>query len=280
MDIITNEKQIEVILFSCNRASQAHTCLASFYDKFICLDPKVTVLWKATTDEFKKGYLKTQKIFLGKKNLIWQEEEDFYSQLTNTIQNSTANFIMFLVDDDIFVNTVSIDDKQFEFLDKNQSMIAVSLRLHKGVTHCYATNKNSSVPNFVKNIVWAWAGKEGDWGYPMSVDGNVYKTDIMKNIASVIRYKNPNTFESMLEAVSKQNGFPQYLCCYTEGPRLINIPVNIVQTQYNNRFTGELSTEQINTKYLSGQTIDYKSYSGIQATSVHVPVELKFIEEK
>jgi len=280
MDITTAEKQINVIIFSYNRASQLHACLSSFYENFKCkTEPKVSVLWKASTQEYKNGYSKTMKAFSQKENLVWKEEYNFQTQLIHLVQEAEAEFIMFLVDDDVFVNKVSLGDKQFNLLSNNNSIVAVSLRLHKGVNHCYPTDTDTNVPKFVKGMVWPWAKYQGDWGYPMSVDGNVYRTEMIKNIVPNVNFKNPNTFEVALDMVSKQPGFPQYLCCYLDGPRLFNIPANLVQTQYNNKIFGDISAQEINTKYLSGQIIDYNSYVGMLPNTVHVPVKLNFVQE-
>jgi len=183
---------------------------------------------------------------------------------------------MFLVDDIIFVNDISTNDKQFGLIRNNTLMLGLSLRLHNGVTHCYATNEDTKVPKFVKGCVWSWRGCQGDWGYPMSVDGNIYNTDFIKRLVDTTNYNNPNTFEVALDMASKHPETPAYMCCYPGGPRLINIPANRVQQQYKNRFAKGYSPEELNEKYLEGSVIDISSYEGIKPNTVHVPVAIEF----
>ena len=60
-----------------------------------------------------------------------------------------------------------------------------SLRLHPGIQRFFmGASVPSTVPHFEdKNMLkWDWAGKHGDWGFPMSVDGNVYRSLELKEL--------------------------------------------------------------------------------------------------
>lgn len=269
-----------VVIFSKNRAAQIHACLESFYKHFKSKDePTVTVIWKASTDEFRKGYEQAKSQFPDSDSLNWEEETNFRAQTIKAVHGfpwAPSQYTMFLVDDIIFVNDVSTDDKQFDLIRNNALMLGLSLRLHDGVTRCYATNEDTKVPKFVKGCVWSWMGCQGDWGYPMSVDGNVFNTEFIKSLVDTTNYSNPNTFEAALDMASKQPGTPAYMCCYPESPRLINIPANRVQDQFQNRFAEGYSPEELNSKYLEGNQIDVASYAGMKPSTVHVPVAIEF----
>ena len=269
-----------VVIFSCNRACQVHACLQSFYKHFKSEEePTVTIIWKATSEVFRKGYEKVQSHFPESEYLIWDEEVNFRSQTIKGVRGfpwAPSQFTMFLVDDIIFVNDVATSDKQFDLIRNNVLMLGLSLRLHDGVTRCYATNEDTKVPKFVKGCVWSWVGCQGDWGYPMSVDGNIFNTEFINSLVETTEYNNPNTFEAALDMASKRPDTPDYLSCYPEGPRLINIPANRVQSQYKNRFAKGFTPEELNEKYLEGKLIDIDSYKGVKPSTVHVPVEIKF----
>ena len=274
-----SDDQTNVIIFSFNRPMQLHACLESFYEHFKSdAKPTVTVIWKASTEEFQKGYALAAETFTKGEHLDWVEEDNFQVQVRHAVNASTSQFTMFLVDDIIFVNDVSTSDKQFNFVRSSEHMLALSLRLHGGITQCYATNEPSAIPTFTKGVAWIWSQCEGDWGYPMSVDGNVYTTELIKRFLTRGAFTNPNTFEVMLDTCSKLPGTPPYLCCYPEGPKLINIPANRVQDQYKNRFAEGLTPEEMNELYLSGKTIDTAVFAGVKPSTVHVPLTFSFKE--
>jgi len=270
--------KLSVTIFSYNRACQLHACIESFMASCVESDEvKVNIVYKYDTEEYKAGYVKLKEAYSTRSNIVWHEEKDFKAQTKQIISDVDSTFTMFLVDDIIFVDRFSIEDSQFSLLKKNSMLLAVSLRLHDGVSHCYATNKIQQIPRFVKNNVWLWKSSDGDWGYPMSVDGNVFKTDLIKNIVSNLEFNNPNTFEAALDLASKNNNVAEYMCCYVAKPKLINIPANRVQDLYKNRFAEGLSSAELNKLYLQGKTINIESYQNIKPNTVHVPVEIKFV---
>ena len=49
----------------------------------------------------------------------------------------------------------------------------------------------TAVPDFEDETLlkWNWAGQPGDWGYPMSVDGNVYRSVEFKELVGLLNVK-------------------------------------------------------------------------------------------
>lgn len=272
------------VIFSKDRACQLHACMESLYKHFKSeTEPTVTVIYKATNDAFNSGYEKLKKTFPESDNLKWEAEKNFQRQTRTAVQGFPLNpsqFTVFLVDDIIFVNDVNTKDRQFDLIKNNSMMVGLSLRLHDGVNHCYATNEAQKVPRFVKKVVWAWDQCNGDWGYPMSVDGNVYNTEFISSFIDTLDYHNPNTLEAALDSVKQQPNVPAYICCYPEAPKLINVPANRVQDAYQNRFAKGYSAEELNKFYLDNRTIDIEAYQGLKPNTVHVPISLKFRDEE
>lgn len=273
--------ELNVIIFSKDRASQTSACVRSFYKHFKeAADEqktKVTILYKASSDSFHGGYEKVKNA-LQYSNLSWIKENNFRSQTIDLVTGIDCKKIMFLVDDIVFVKPFSLSDHQIQLVDHHM-ILATSLRLHPGITHCYATDKPSSVPKFVKQCIWTWNTSEGDWGYPMSVDGNVYRSEMMKRLVPGLQFSNPNSFEAALDNIKVGPLMPGHLACYLDGPRLVNIPANRVQNQYKNRFAEGYTAEELNDLYLSGKEIDIQVYEGIAPSTCHVPVELVMKEK-
>jgi len=278
-----NKTQTNFVIFSKDRACQLHACLESLSKHFKSdKEPTTTIIYKASTPEFDNGYEKLKQSFPETDNFVWAPEKDFKHQTVKAVHGfpwAPSQFTIFLVDDIIFVNDVNTSDKQFELIRNNSMIVGISLRLHNGVNHCYATNEIQNVPRFVKDVVWAWDQCNGDWGYPMSVDGNVYNTDFISSFVDSLDYYNPNTFEAALDSVKHQTNIPSYLCCYPEAPKLINVPANRVQSAYKNRYAKGYTVEELNKFYLEGRTIDVDAYQGLKPNTVHVPIDLKFKDD-
>lgn len=267
---------VSVIVFSYNRACQLDACLGSLKKHFLKpSDYKVSVLWKASADKFESAYKKVME-YHADTNFV---KEQSFSEQTKMLLNSSSGspLTMFLVDDDVFIDTVRESDRQFQMLKTNSQLAALSLRMHKDVTKCYPLgDKPVKVPPFVKGCVWNWMGCEGDWGYPMSLDGNVYNTKSIIPIFNSFAFRNPNDLEALLSVVASNNKIPPYLCCYPDGARLINVPANRVQNTHQNRFedTEEFSPDTLNELFLSGKRMDYDAFFQTKQNNVHCPLPL------
>jgi hypothetical protein len=274
-------KELSIVIFSKDRPAQVLACLESLYNHLVEANNKelvqVCVLYKSTNSKFDLGYDKAKKS-IKKTNLFWIKETVFREQVLENFKNTISKKTMFLVDDIIFINNFSLLDPQIALLD-NQNILATSLRLYNGITHCYATGQDTKVPKFVKGCVWNWQNGEGDWGYPMSVDGNVYRTEHIKHLLASVVFTNPNTMEANMDNIKHLPEQPKMLACYVDAPKLINIPVNRVQNVFQNKFNNDLSAEEINEMFLSGYKIDVNVYSNFRANSCHVATELKFVRE-
>ena len=195
-------KKISIIIFSCDRACQLNACIQSFLINCEEADSaELKVIYKATNNEYNEGYEKLKTKF-SNQEIDWIKEQDFRKQLTDTVLASKNPFMMFLVDDIIFVDSFSFSDQNFSLLNTNNMLLAISLRLHKGANHCYATDTPQEVPKFVKGNVWSWKSSDGDWGYPMSVDGNVFRTNQLKEVIDKVRFHNRMILTPIMEKPS------------------------------------------------------------------------------
>lgn len=240
---------------------------------------KNTVIYLATSDEFEKGY-----------EIVKQEHPEFkfVKQVlfrTDLLENldSSQQFTMFLVDDIVFKSNFSAADAAFGMLKNNNQMISLSLRLHSGVNYCYATNKSTTSPQFVRNVknayrVWKWPGTEGDWGYGLSLDGDVFNTSFIAPLLLSINFYNPNQLEALLNDQQIIKGFwPIYKACYDGPSKLINNPANRVQNEFQNRFEASYDYNDLNKAFLEGKRISLDGINEIDNGAVHYPLEYKIL---
>ncbi len=224
--------EIKTIIFSKNRACQLEVLLRS-------LNFSSNVIY--TYDSaFKSGYDKLITMY-PKVNFIL--EKDFKLQIIECMENSSEEFVLFLVDDDVMIKSFAENCPEFEEFKKNQDIISLSLRL---------APYYDGAPKMDNNI-WNWRGLKHDWGYPMSVSAHIFRRQDILPIMINGEFKNPNDLEVLLR---KNPPNKPLMICVSE-PNIINTPANVVQTKYRlNRFgNAGISPEEMNDKFLSGQQI-------------------------
>lgn len=270
---------MNIIIFSLNRAPQLELLLRSMSIHFKEFnDIEINILYKYTNEYFKKGY----DLIINKyDNTNFILETDFKTDLINLFENSNKQYIMFLMDDNVFKEDFSLEDNEVNFFKNNiygHDIIALSLRLHPNLTYCYPAKINMRKPNIIqsqkqffnKNII-SWRNETGDYNYTMSLDGNLYRTEQIEHLIHKLNYNNPNSLESNL--ASNALNIP-YLLFYDKS-KIINIPINKVQN-YNNNIHGDITAEYLNDLFLKGKRISLDGITGIDNISCHQEIDIKY----
>lgn len=268
--------KLNIIVFSRNRAMQLDLLLTSLKRTFKeYKETQINVLYDFTDTEFYESYeILKEQCDENIKFITDNEFGSFKQTVLNTL-DPKKDLTMFLCDDIVFTNDWSVSDKEIQILEKNNSIIATSLRLWEGIDFCYAARLSSPAPK-LENGIWNWTTSVGDWGYPMSVDGNIYKTEFILSKINEVAFKTPNELEAVL-AITADRSKPNY-CCYVTEPKLFNIPANIVQTTFQNKHGNIKTANQLNYLFLNGKRLDDNFYYGKKFNTVHVELELKIKE--
>jgi hypothetical protein len=157
----------------------------------------------------------------------------------------------------------------------NDEILTLSLRLHPYLTYCYPARVRMSPPNFDSNLAFKWYGQQGDYGYPMSLDAHLLRTNDILPLTRAISFTNPNSYESILSGYPLNR--PKMICF--EDSVIVNNPINKVQN-YNNNIHGDVTADFLNKKFLDDYIIDLEDFKGIKNISCHQEIEIKFINEK
>jgi len=271
------EDGIDIIIFSKDRACQLDALLRSMEahhkDLELC---DVSILYKASDEKYQAGYDK----LIEKYPYNFIKESNFKNNLVDIYTKGKNKYVQFFVDDNIWKNDFSFDDNEFEIFKMNNDILTLSLRLHSGITFCHPMNKETTPPSNLNssnkyNInVWEWKGADGDWGYPMSVDGNIFRRKDIEVYVKGFMYNNPNTFEAMMANTPLQN---DKMICYSDS-KVLNVPMNRVQEVFQNP-CGDVDTEFLNEKFLSGQIINIGKVNGFQNSACHQEIELEFMND-
>ena len=262
---------MNIIVFSKNRACQLDCLLSSMEYFFVGLkDCNKSIIWKATTNVFLDGY---KNCIQNHPSWNYKKESNFKGQVVSSISPNRKTTVFF-VDDLIFLAPFCRSDKEYKAFVLNSKQVCLSLRLHPKLNYCYALSCNMKAPAFIgSELIWNWNLGDCDFGYPMSLDGHIFKTIDIGKYLHTMEYNNPNQLEGEL---CKEKVVNKYLVgCYRE-PRVINIPMNRVTNECNNRAEGG-SAEKMNDDYLSGKRIDWKNLSGYVGSSVHESVQIQYI---
>ena len=274
-----NAKNMNIVIFSKDRACQLDGLYRSLRKNFKDIDKaEVSVIWTASTPFLESGY----NLFASRfgKSVKMVKETAFLADLEGVV-NSENQFTMFLVDDILFKRAWSLTDPEVLYLQNSELVLATSLRLWRGIDVCYATGQPSAIPSFTKKSVWQWNGQEGDWGYPMSVDGNIYRTKFIKEVmAAAPDYSNPNQFEAALSQVAPQlvTKTP-YMVCYVTDSVLVNIPANRVQDEFKNKTIGSWTVEELNNRYLTDWIISSTTVEGQKNNTVHADIKYNWTKD-
>ena len=172
-----------------------------------------------------------------------------------------------------------MDFKKFTAIDPKKYV--ASLRMGKHLTFSYTLQKKQKLPVLSESeehkdmLSWSFKDSELDWAYPLSVDGHLFDSNELKILVNELEYIAPNSFEEALQLMNplfnKRKGL-----CYPESI-LVNNPCNKVQSE-NNNISGEMTTEELNNKWLSGYRIDFEKQEGLLNESAHQELIIEFIK--
>lgn len=265
---------INAICYSKDRASQLRLLLDSIHKNAPNVF-NVNVLYQATNRNFLDAYNKliNENIL---PNINWVQEQEFKVQNISLLE-SDLSYTCFFTDDDIIYQPIN-EQEIANCLENDDDVFCFSLRLGKNITVCYTQNSgNVLIPLEESDTIvkWDWTVHYMDFGYPLSVDGHVFRTDDIKSLSNKVPYVNPNTFEAALQIF---DNYPKTKMAAFVHSKLVNTPVNIVQNVFQNR-KGEkygISTEELNKKYLNDEVIDYDAIDFSNIIGCHQELKLPF----
>lgn len=253
--------EINVVIFSKNRAMQLDCLLASIYTNFNHFG-KISVLYKADMG-FTGGY---SKLIDKYKEVNWVAEKYFIVD-TKRIIRTSLKYTVFLVDDIIFFRKENFNPEILKSLDR---ACCVSLRL--GLKYKPEIEHEILLDDY---ILFDWVKQPKNFGYPFSVDGHIFQTEMISKLISDKRFINPNQVETNLQGcknmISKFMIAPMQAVCFSN---ILNRVSDTSNCTYGEKF--HFKTSWLENKYMEGHLIDFENmdYSGVN--NCHFEVDLKF----
>jgi glycosyltransferase involved in cell wall biosynthesis len=272
---------LNIIVFSKNRACQLELLLRSlkiFLQNWQSYS--VHIIYSYTDTEYQQGYEIVKSEFPAFNYLPELHDQVATDSFKNLVLNCFKNnhpYTMFLVDDLVFKSFVDLSGATFQSFVNDSSILCLSLRLSPQIKYCYTSNIFSPPPTFENNLVWNWQEypKNSDWGYPMSLDGHIFRTSEIYDLIVFNRsFNNPNTLETQLAL--RPLSLTQMIC-YAES-KIVNIPANKVQNIYSNRHARMSDLSDLNQHFLNGCRLSLKPILDTKNTSVHQEIPLQFFD--
>ncbi len=274
---------LHIIIFSYNRAMQLNSLLESIIKHVKDTQFHTTVVYNSGNDFYEEGYQLLKKRYSAKnisfvreaksqhkfgKTLLWwrnlyryikyerlRNPKSNFKELTEHIINqSSAEFFMFLVDDVLIFRDISIPRKVFERIQQHPMDTVYS------ISNAYNwLYKPSSLEEIDKNL-YAWNFYKNDskkeWSFPFSVTGKIFSSSFLKKVLPLVAYSNPSTMES-------------YVCDYVRERKMIGkglgghdfsllmMHINQVQNEAQKNLALSIDLEFLNKKLLEGWNMEY-----------------------
>jgi hypothetical protein len=258
---------IDAMVFSRNRPMQLH-CLLESIEKYTNLS-KIKVLHRYD-DRYVEGLKQVQLLH---PSVEFLEEVGFESQVKSFLSKGEKHCTFFV--DDIVVKDEIDFTHVCNVLENNPPFLTFSLRLGTHLTKCYPNNSQQQVPNGSINsgfFIWGWKGASHDWGYPLSVDGHVFRRAELESWCNHLKFKNPNQFESVMQSIPSTFALQDYCVSYVVS-KIVNTPVNRVQEEFKNR-SEEVSIDDLYDSWLAGERLQFEKVFKILNDGAHMPIEI------
>jgi hypothetical protein len=263
---------INGIVFSKDRACQLNLLIDSI-EKNAKNIFELKVIYTSSNNDFEEGY---EKLINQYPEVKWiKESSNFKEDVLSSIQNTKSDYTCFFTDDDIIYRTLKEEDLTSK-LKEDKDVFCFSTRLGLNTNKCYTMKCDNVIkPSFEDDnfISWDWKVHYMDFGYPLSVDGHIFRTKEILKLTKKVSFSNPNTYEASLQIF---DNFPRNKMWSYKHSVLVNSPSNIVQSTFQNR-KGEtygISTKDLNDAFLSGRFIELDKIDFSNIVGCHQELEL------
>ena len=274
------------IVFSRDRAMQLDATLRSFH--LHCRDAEAStlhVIYKTTNGHHAQQYAQLRREYAEYGYVHFVEETDFRQNVLDLLATQSANglagYVLFLVDDNIFVRDFHLGEV-CEALARHPAALGFSLRLGENITDMYMVAMAQIRPPLTRigeNMrLFDWTTAQGDFNYPLEVSSSVFRIDELASLLQELSFINPNTLESWMSTnLSRFKQQTPHLLCYVRSVAFC-APVNKVQIMFDNRAGSrpEYSAAHLAEMFDQGYRIEVDAYVEFAPRSVQQEVELVF----
>jgi hypothetical protein len=300
------------LVFSRDRAMQLDAALRSFLlHGTDALDIPVTVLYRVTNPPHPRQYAQLIQDYQSFNNITFQPQSHFRQDVLAFLASHAClrsnlslyyllaplprrlgflsqpllrfgetRYILFLVDDDLFVRTFSLTEI-VQALELHPLALGYSLRLGRNITYCYTADQPQPQPEFTaigdNLLCFDWRHADLDFGYPLEVSSSVYRVADLLTLLNRQPFANPNQLEALLaQNRYRFTRYPFLLCPPVS--LVFSNPVNQVAERFNNRSGTDhaCTSEELSRRFAEGLRVNVVAYDRFLPESCHQEVGLHF----
>ena len=271
---------ISTIIFSKDRACQLDFLLTSLHQNDAGIFD-IHVLYEYSDDRFKDSY---QKLIQKYPLLSWIKETNFEKD-THSLVEDAKELICFFVDDNILYRKIDIDYNAIRDFFREEDIFCLSLRLGMNTiiqneyinSGCILPEKATLIKDTY--LVWNWKNLPPytNFAYPFSVDGHVFRKELVAEVVSNYNFHTPNALEG--RALPYAANYSENMASLKESV-LVNTPLNLVGSSENKsgqKFGATL--KELNDLYLEGSSPSLKDMDFSNVRGCHQEIQLKFTGE-
>lgn len=269
----------DLIIFSFNRPLQLYALLESLQMHATDIN-STTIIYRTSNQRYEQAFNQVALQFPKAQFLHQDTIDDFKTLTIQAIEGSTSDYVIFAVDDNIVKDTFSLNEC-VTWLEKTAAY-GFYLKLGTHLNYCYTENLPQTVPplEHVYEDIFSWEFELGekDWHYPNTVDMTLYRKKDLISLFTSLEYTNPNLLEGKWAAWWVQHKAPSRIGLLYKNSKILNIPLNKVQTiNILNRDMNLYTPEELLEKFEAGYKIDIQPLYHIQNKAVHTEYEPTFI---
>lgn len=275
----SEKNSADLIVFSFDRPLQLYALLESLQLHATEIR-STTIIYRTSNDRYNDAFKKVAQQFPHIQLFHQQSISDFKTLTIRAIEESTSDYVIFAVDDNIVKDTFSADEC-IEWLEKTNAY-GFYLKLGSHLNYCYTENAPQQLPplTHIHDSMYAWEFELGekDWRYPNTVDMTLYRKKDLISLFKDLEYTNPNLLEGKWAAWWVIHKAPSPIGIFYENSKILNIPLNKVQTvNIFNRDMNLYTPEELLEKFEAGYKIDIAPLYQINNKAVHTEYEPTFI---
>jgi hypothetical protein len=271
----------KLIIFSKNRACQLHLLLESIQRNAPLFFDEIVILYTAT-DLYEGGYTILRAHFPEStvSGISYVQEKHFKDDLLALLDEERFPFTTLLVDDAIFYRPVTTK-KETALRAITDDVVCFSLRLGINCTYShpvdisYSLGEHEVVGDFLKFDYRKQM--KGDFSFPLSTDGHIYRTTLLKSLLERIEFADPNWLEFRLQNLTSGSEIPRMIASFKES-RVVSVPVNAVNIHLEHKYGMDffISAKALNKRYVGGEVIDLTALDFSKVNGPHREINFSY----
>jgi hypothetical protein len=226
---------------------------------------RISILYRTTSRRHDRAY---ELLRSERPDARWVREAAFREDLLDLIGD--AMLTVFHTDDDVYFRTPG----RFELRDDE---VCFSLRLGLNTTYSYSLDVEQRLVGAAvadDRVSWDWRSQvAGELGYPLAVNGHVFRTEEVREWIARAQYTNPNTLESALQYFNPD--VRPRMASFRHSVS-VSVPANLVNETNVNRHSGFASADELNDRFLTGERIDVSAMDFSAVRSTHQEIAFDF----